>query len=476
MPKFEFDSTLQVKIPSDFFERVIGQEDAVAIAKLIPKQRRHLLLVGPPGTGKSMIAKSIASILEKPKFELSVVHNEQNPERPILKILKSDEISKEPNPRILIGKIANISNVPTFVLEKFGLRCRRCGETSNSYTLFCPSCGHEKSMISKNPFEDLILREKPREVQRIQTKRRMDNGREEIITYEKTSDDKIIILNEDDLKKTRQIEKKIQKKILVPFARKLFVQASGASETELLGDVKHDPYGDHPEIGTPAYLRVIPGAIHEAHEGVLFVDELSTLGNLQRYLLTAMQEKSFPIIGRNPTSSGASIKVDSVPCDFIFVGATNIVDLSGLIPPLRSRIRGDGYEVLLNSTMEDNFQNRLKIAQFVAQEIEKDGKIPHATYKGVEEIIKEAKHIAKKIDNEDNAITLRLRNLSGLIKLAGDIAVGENLKLIEADHIKSALKHSKSIEEQINEKYGSMWKAGLSDYSIASKTPGSETV
>ncbi|MFA5049811.1 MAG: ATP-binding protein [Candidatus Micrarchaeia archaeon] len=476
MAKFEFDSTSQIKIPANLFERVIGQEEAVAIAKLIPKQRRHLLLVGPPGTGKSMIAKSIASILEKPQFELSVVHNEQNSERPILKIQKSDEISREQRPKIQIGKIVEVSSVPTFVSEKFGLRCKRCAEVSNSYTLFCPSCGHEKSFISKNPFEDLILRERPREVQRIQTKRRMDNGREETITYEKTIDDKILVLNEEDLRKSRQIEKKIQRKILVPLGRKLFVQASGASETELLGDVKHDPYGDHPEIGTPAYLRVIPGAVHEAHEGVLFIDELSTLGNLQRYILTAMQEKCFPIVGRNPTSSGASIRVDSVPCDFIFVGATNIIDLPSLIPPLRSRIRGDGYEILLNTTMKDTSENRIKIAQFVAQEIEKDGKIPHASFNAVEEIIKEAKLIAKKIDNEENAITLRLRNLSGLIKLSGDIAVSGNFNLIEPAHIKSALKHSRSIEEQINEKYGSMWKAGMSDYSIGSKTPGSETV
>ena len=90
--------------------------------------------------------------------------------------------------------------------------------------------------------------------------------------------------------------------------------------------------------------------------------------------------------------------------------------------------------------------------------------------------IKEAKSIAKKIDNADDSITLRLRNLSGLIKLAGDIAVTNNSKLIEAEYIKSALKHSKSIEEQINDKYGSMWKAGLSDYAIGSKNPGSETV
>ena len=52
----------------------------------------------------------------------------------------------------------------------------------------------------------------------------------------------------------------------------------------------------------------LAGAVHEAHEGVLFIDEMATLGDTQRFILTAMQEKKFPITGRNPTSAGASVR------------------------------------------------------------------------------------------------------------------------------------------------------------------------
>ncbi|MCX6695249.1 MAG: AAA family ATPase, partial [Candidatus Altiarchaeota archaeon] len=214
----------------------------------------------------------------------------------------------------------------------------------------------------------------------------------------------------------------------------------------------------HPEIGTPAYLRVVPGAIHEAHEGVLFIDELPHLDHLQNFILTAMQERKFPITGRNPQSGGASIKVEDVPCDFLFVGACNIKDVQGILPPLRSRILGNGYEVLLEVTMEDNEVNQAHMAQFVAQEITKDAKIPHATKEALLDVIAEARKRAKVVDDARNSLTLRLRDLGGVVRLAGDLAVEEGAKLIERKHIKEAVNEAKPIEYQLQEKYGSVWK------------------
>ena len=44
-------STEEIQIPADPLDRVLGQEEAIELAKIVAKQRRHLLLVGPPGTG-----------------------------------------------------------------------------------------------------------------------------------------------------------------------------------------------------------------------------------------------------------------------------------------------------------------------------------------------------------------------------------------------------------------------------------------
>lgn len=481
----DFETTAEIEIPKNPLDRVIGQDEAIKIAKIVAAQKRHLLLVGAPGTGKSMLAQAIASLLPKPKYEIAVLHNPERPERPFLEVSTKEQIESKKKEAREFGIVLDPSQVPTFVSEKLGFRCRRCAGLSSSTQSVCPFCGSDKFLRNTNPFGDLIFgMDKDRVDGRVYASRVLPNGKEEVFVYEKTPNEMIRMLSQEDFKKMREFQNKMRK-VLVPLVRSTFVQASGASETEFLGDVKHDPYGytgnpgeQPPAMGPKSmapYMGVIPGAIHEAHEGVLFIDELATLGNIQRYLLTAMQEKVFPITGRNPTSTGAVVKVDNVPCDFILVGAVNINELNSLVPALRSRIRGDGYEILMKSYMKDTIENRGKIAQFIAQEVLKDGKIPHADKTAVNEILKEAKRWAKEIDGSIG-ITLRLRGLSGLLKLAGDFAIMDKSQFISSTHVKEALKYSKSVEEQIQESYPNWWKAGMADFAVKDEKRSSDSV
>jgi len=281
------------------------------------------------------------------------------------------------------------------------------------------------------------------------------------------------VLTQKELSKMAELAKKAQFKVLLPLDRPSFVQATGASETELLGDVRHDPYGSHPQIGSLPYTRVVPGAVHEAHEGVLFIDELSSLGRLQRFLLTAMQERKYPITGRNQSSTGSSVRVDAVPSDFILVAAVNLNDVPNILAPLRSRILGNGYEILMNSHMEDTPGNQLLLCQFLAQEIVRDGRIPHADAGAISELLSFARRKAKEIDGK-SGLTLRLRLLSGTLKMAGDLAISEAKPLISENEVKYAIANSKPIEEQATDKYGSMYRATLADYGLKKETAGSE--
>ena len=70
----DFETTAEIAIPDDPLKRVVGQDEAVKLARIAANQRRHFLLVGPPGTGKSMIAQALSlhlpSVTEVPVREL----------------------------------------------------------------------------------------------------------------------------------------------------------------------------------------------------------------------------------------------------------------------------------------------------------------------------------------------------------------------------------------------------------------------
>jgi ATP-dependent Lon protease len=119
--------------------------------------------------------------------------------------------------------------------------------------------------------------------------------------------------------------------------------------------------------------------------------------------------------------------------------------------------------------MEDNDLNRARIAQFIAQEIVTDGKIPHASRSAVEAIIKDAKVRARLMDGKENALTLRLRELGGLIRSAGDLAISTGDQIIEERHVIAAQKRSRTAEEQIRERYGTYMKGLGTDISSAQK-------
>jgi ATP-dependent Lon protease len=463
-PYLSAQTTAEIEIPRNPLEQVIGQDEAVKYCKIAAQQRRHVLMVGPPGTGKSMLAQATAFCLPKPEHEISVLHNPENPERPIVEILSREQIQREKKlAKQLEGRLVDPREVPSFVAERLGYRCRRCGRLSRPTDGACPSCGMDKYAAESSPFGDLLFPHMPTgQKARVHTTRATEDGREEIIVYEGAGD-RIRVMDQLSLEKLDMQKRKAPRKVIIPLNRKNFIVATGASETELLGDVRHDPYGGHAQIGTPPYTRVVAGAIHESHEGVLFIDEISSLHNIQRFLLTAMQEKKYPIVGRNPQSSGASVRVDDVPCDFVLMGASNINDIPYILPPLRSRIIGNGYELLLQTYMPDTEANRQKLAQFVAQEIKKDGKIPAATIGAVEAIIEEARRRAKRIDSAEDSLTLRLRELSGVVRLAGDLAVTERAPLIDEEMIARSISRSKNIEEQLSERYGSVWNASRAD-------------
>ncbi|MHA1445938.1 MAG: S16 family serine protease, partial [Candidatus Heimdallarchaeaceae archaeon] len=103
----------------------------------------------------------------------------------------------------------------------------------------------------------------------------------------------------------------------------------------------------------------------------------------------------------------------------------------------------------MTDTMKDTPENRRKLARFCAQEIVKDRRIPHFTHEAVEEIIYEAQRRADKKDH----LTLRLRELGGLIRAAGDLAKEIGEVLVTAETLRNAKVIARTLENQMSDSY-----------------------
>jgi Lon-like ATP-dependent protease len=398
----EFSSTSEIEVPTKLIDQVIGQEHAVEVIKKAANQRRHVMMIGTPGTGKSMLAKAMAELLPKEELQdVLIYHNPEDSNNPKVRVVPA-------------GKGKQIVNAHKMEAQK-------SSQLRNLIIVFA-MLGiliFAWTMLPKEQFMWAIIA-----VLLLLLLLRYVTPKETVITP------KLLVSN--------------QGKTLAPF-----VDATGAHAGALLGDVRHDPFQSG-GLETPAHDRVEAGAIHKAHKGVLFIDEINTLRmESQQHLLTALQEKKFHITGQSERSSGAMVKTDPIPCDFIMVLAGNLDAKEGMHPALRSRIKGYGYELYMTDTMEDTPENRRKLVRFVAQEVMRDGKIPHFDRTAVDEIIREARRRA----GRKGHLTLKLRDLGGLVRVSGDIARAEGVTLATAEHVLKAKKISRSVEQQLADTY-----------------------
>jgi len=237
---------------------VIGQEQAVEVIKKAAKQRRHVMLIGSPGTGSLCSPGPWQDLLPTEELQdILVYHNPEDSNSPKVRVVPAgkgrqivDSHKREAQKKIQFRNMLSMVIVFAIVGYSFAINQPIMGIIAAAMLFI--------ALRYITPREDVLI-------------------------------PKLLVMN--DGKETAPMSTGPE------HTRGHFWATYGTTRFKSGG------------LETPAHDRVEAGAIHKANKGVLFIDEINTLRiESQQHLLTALQEGEFSITGQSERSSGAMVK------------------------------------------------------------------------------------------------------------------------------------------------------------------------
>ena len=471
-----FDNTSGITTPADPLEKIIFQDKAKKAIRKVAQNRGHLLMVGKPGTGKSMLADMFNNVIDRSMGEYirpkeSIVAypgKDQNhmrvayapPEKienHILKINLAIENAKNSIEEFSLDKhISSVRKVKNILL----------GITALSIIagIFFPPAFVITGLSGIGAIFMFIQENNHRVQEKIQ---------QEAFSSKSANVKHITDMVPEILYDPR---KDIN----------LMIRISEPNSKNMKGGFRHDPYQSG-NLQTPIHKRAYLGA--HAKAPIIYIDELKTLikEGYMSGLLEIMQNKKYILEGGRNTGSGAAdMSENYLRADNIIIACCNHDTLNYLQEEgdgaFLSRIEDKGEIINMESSVEETKENVAQVAQYIKQEIdnldtefrnawgsvmEKEGhigvrrrseqiygkKLP-PDYKlkarefsrnAVAEIIKELR-----CRSADGKLSCILRPINGIIKTAELEAIVENSEHVEPRHIRKALSEHLSIEGAIS--------------------------
>ncbi|MFP3911823.1 MAG: S16 family serine protease [Desulfobacteraceae bacterium] len=467
-----FEDTSQISIPEDPIEKVIFQTRAKEAIRKVAQNKGHVLMVGRPGTGKSLIAKMFNEVLDRSLGDYL------RPRRSIVAYPGRDKnhirIAYEDPPNIneyisgirallqtaeeSIGEFSLSEQINSVRKVKWGLLI--VAGLSAVAGLFFPAAFIATGLAGIGAIF-MYMQENNHKAQEKIQRESLVGRRNEV----KHIEDMVPEILYDPTK-----DEDLMARISEPNAR------------NMKGGFRHDPYQSG-HLHTPAHKRAFLGA--HAKSPIICIDELKTLirTGYMSDLLEIMQNKKFDLEGGRSTGSGAADRSeDALKADNIIIACCNHDTLAFLREEgdgaFLSRIEDRGEVIQMESAVPETGDNVGQVARYIKQEIlnlreefkgawgevlEKEG------YEGIRErcqqimgkplppdyrlterefsraavleVVKELRSRAS-----DKKLSAILRPINGIIKTAEFEAILDNAPVVAPAHVRRALDTHMSIE------------------------------
>lgn len=358
-----FQDTAEIELPDDPIERVIFQDRAKAAIRSIAHNRGHILMVGRPGTGKSMLAGMFNEVVERAVGDLL------RPRRAIVAYPGKDRnhirFAYE-RPETIEAHIQEVmdavetarDNSGRFSLdEQIGaLRRVRIGLTWAAVVsvvagVFFPPAFALTGLAGMGAIFLFIQENNHQAQEKIQREAAASGNNPVKPLYDMVPE----VLYDP------RNDKSLMARVSEPNAR------------NMKGGFRHDPYQSG-NLHTPAHKRAYLGA--HATAPIIYIDELKTLvrDGYMAELLEIMQNKSYVLEGGRAAGSGSADKSENaLKADNIIIACCNHDTLAYLQQEgdgaFLSRIEDRGEIVQLDSAVAETPAVLRQVAQYVAQEV-----------------------------------------------------------------------------------------------------------
>lgn len=470
------DDTSQIRVPDDPIEKVIFQDNAKQAIRKIAQNKGHMLMVGKPGTGKSLLAGMFKHVLDKsmgdyirPKEAIAAYPGKDNNH---VRFAYADPGKLEHFIAVIREEIENAKNsVEEFSLSDQIASVRKVKNSLLAATVLSIAAGiffPAAFIFTGLAGIGTIFMFMQENNHKVQEKIQRETQSSRSINVKHISD-----LVPDVLYDPRK-------------DMNLMVNVSEPSSKNMKGGFRHDPYQSG-NLHTPIHKRAYLGA--HAKAPIIYIDELKTLIKT-RYmssLLEIMQEKKYILEGGKNTGSGAADRSENhLRADNIIIACCNHDTLIHLQEEgdgaFLSRIEDKGEIIQMESAVPESSKHVMQVAQYIKQEIsnlekefkemwgkviEKEGhegvrkrseqifgkrlprdyklKVREFSRNAVAEIVKELR-----CRSSDGKLSCLLRPINGVIKTAELDAILDNSELVDARHVRRALAEHLSLEGAIS--------------------------